>query len=234
MIVVVGQPIFRESEVDGLPARIALVASARGRQVQLVGKAGEDAAGDAVVHALARGGVGHVALLREAGRPTPRAIAVDTDALEAAEAADAANAPTAFVEAGAESQAPEATLAAADTNAALEAADVDLALRYLTDCSVLVLADPAAADLVQVVVAAAGWADAALIVVNPAGGMVPDGLPGDAIVFEAPQADPDAVFATMIGEFAAALDAGADPGDAFRSSLDSGVWTPTPVDLADN
>jgi hypothetical protein len=231
VIVVVGQPIFRESEagaeVDGLPARIALAASARGRQVELVGKAGEDAAGDAVVHALARGGVGHVALLREAGRPTPRAIAVDTDALEAAESEGA---PTAFVEAGAEPRALEATPAAADTDATLEAADVDLALRYLTDCSVLVLADPAAADLVHVVVAAAGWADAALIVVNPAGGMLPEGLPGDAIVFEAPQADPDAVFATMIGEFAAALDAGADPGDAFRSSLDSGGWTPAPVE----
>lgn len=192
MIVVVGQPLYRQSDagpvVDGLPARIALEAAARGRSVQLVGKTGEDPAGDAVVHALARGGVGHVALLREAGRPTPRASAIDTAAI-------------------------------------LEATDVDLALRYLTECSVLVLADPAPLDLVRVVVAAAGWTGSALIVVNRAGEPAAPDLPGDAIVFEAPWADPDGVFAMMLGAFAAALDAGEDPADAFRSSVASGGWT---------
>ena len=82
----------------------------------------------------------------------------------------------------------------------------------------------------QVVVAAAGWAQAALIVVNPAERAVPPGLPEDAIVFEAPDADPDGVFAAMIGSFAAALDAGVDPADAFRSSVDSGGWTPAPAE----
>jgi hypothetical protein len=238
VIVVVGQPRFRESEsgagVDGMPARIALAASARGRSVQLVGKAGEDPEGDAVVHALALGGVGHVALLREAGRPTPRVLPGDADALEAAETLEAAESLTASVEAGAAPDPAATILAAADDGAALEAADVDLALRYLTDCSVLVLAEPAAADLVRVVVAAAGWAEAALVVVSPAGGAVPAGLPADAIVFEAPDADPDGVFAAMIGEFAAALDAGVDPGDAFRSSLDAGGWTPAAPASADD
>lgn len=220
MIVVVGQPLYRESNagaaVDGLPARIALAVAAHGRAVQLVGKAGEDEGGDAVVLALAQGGVGHVALLREAGRPTPRATSAGDDAIGAA-----AQTPTGVPEA--EDEPPTA-------GATLEAADIDLALRYLTEFAVLVLADPAASDVVRVVATAAGWADSRLIVVVPAGEAVPEGLPADVIAFEAPDADPDGVFASMVGSFAAALDDGADPAEAFRSSVGSGGWTPTPVE----
>ena len=180
MIVVVGQPRFRASEsgpgVDGMPARIALVASARGRPVQLVGKAGEDPEGDAVVHALALGGVGHVALLREAGRPTLRADPNDADALWAAEALEATETLTASVEADTGSDPAAAIPAAADDGATLEAADVDLALRYLTDCSVLVARRPAAADLVRVVVAGGRLGRGALVVVRPGR---PSGCPTD-------------------------------------------------------
>lgn len=228
MIVVVGQPLYRESEagvaVDGLPARIALAAAAHGRSVQLVGKAGEDQAGDAVVLALAQGGVGHVALLREAGRPTPRVASASDDAIEAA-----AQTPTGAVEPDDEPPASGSPFEPPNAGATLEAADVDLALRYLTEFAVLVLADPAASDVVRVVSAAAGWADSRLIVVVPAGEAVPEGLPPDAVAFEAPDADPDGVFAAMVGSFAAALDGGGDPAEAFRSSVDSGGWTPTPV-----
>ena len=226
MIVVVGQPLFRESRsgsaVDGLPARIALAAAAHGCSVQLVGKAGEDEAGDAVVLALARGGVGHVALQREAGRPTARAADAIDEAIEEREtslgAIDVDDEPPT-------SQDKDDSIA----GATLEAADVHLALRYLTEFAVLVLADPAVADVVRVATAAARWSDSRLIIVVPAGEAVPEGLPPDAIVFEAPDEDPDGVFASMVGAFAAGLDDGGDPAEAFRSSVDTGGWTETPV-----
>jgi hypothetical protein len=212
VIVVIGQPLFRASDdrpaVDGLPARVALAAASRGRSVQLVGKAGEDPEGDAVVLALAEGGVGHVALLRDAGRPTPQATEptdFDLDLLDEAPVADAATGPP-----------PGST--------ALDAADVDLALRYLTDFAVVVLADPARPDVVGVVADAAGWVGARLILALPPGQTVPDSLPADVIVFEAPAADPDGTFASFVGSFAAALDDGEDPGEAFRSSIEADGW----------
>ena len=176
---------------DGLAAHIALAAAAQGRSVQFVGKVGDDEAGDAVVLALAGGGVGHAALLREAGRPTPRAASIGIDAIEAA--------------------------------------DVDLALRYLTDYAVLVLADSATSDVVRVISAAASWGDARLIVVVPSGEAAPQGLPPEGIVFEAPRADPDGVFAMMVGSFVAALDLGDVPAEAFRSSVETSGWTPAPT-----
>lgn len=228
MIVVVGQPLYSKSEVgpvaDGLAARIALAAAGQGRSVQLVGKVGEDAAGDAVVLALARGGVGHVAVLREAGRPTPRIESIGVDA------ADASGPAAASIAVEEEQAAPASMTAGGADDLALEAADVDLALRYLTDFAVVVLAVRADAETVRVVATAAGWADARLIVVVPAGEAEPAGLPPDAIVFEAPDADPDGVFASMVGTFAAALDDGDDPAVAFQSSVASGGWTAAPAE----
>jgi hypothetical protein len=224
VIVVVGQPLYRESDAgsipDGLAVRIALAAAGHARSVQVVGKAGEDAAGDAVVLALARGGVGHVALLREAGRPTPRIDLVGAGALDAS-ALPAAS--TAIEAAPSDIGGMAATV---EGDLTLEAADVDLGLRYLTDFAVVVLADRADAEMARVVGNAVGWADARLIVVVPAGEAEPAGLPPDAIVFEAPDSDPDGVFAAMVGSFAVALDDGDDPAAAFRSSVESGGWTP--------
>jgi hypothetical protein len=67
-------------------------------------------------------------------------------------------------------------------------------------------------------------------VVLPAGAPVPDGLPPDAIVFEAPDEDPDGVFAAMVGSFAAALDDGDDPGAAFNATVQAAGWTPAQAD----
>jgi hypothetical protein len=227
VIVVIGQPLYLDSEagpaVDGLPARIALTAAALGRPVQLIGKAGEDAAGDAVVLALAQGGVGHVALLREAGRPTRRAAGGSEVTNEAAP-----ETPAQAIDAGDEPPARGMAPGPAADDLALEAADVDLALRYLTEFGVLVLADPVTSDVVAVAAAAASWADSRLIVVVSAGETVPEGLPPDAIVFAAPDADPDGTFAAMVGSFAAALDDGSDPAEAFRSSVDAAGWTSAP------
>ena len=220
VIVVVGQPLFRATEdgaqADGLAARIALAAAVHGRAVQLVGKASEDAEGDAIVLALARGGVGHAALHRDAGQRTPRAvesIGDDVDSL-----GDGAGDPTGG---HAPADAPAAWTA-------LDAADLDLALRYLAEYAVLVLADPAGPEIVGVAAEAAGYAGARLVVVVRPGEAVPDGLAPDVIVFEAPDTDPDGVFGSFVGSFAAALDDGDEPAAAFRSSIEADGWTTSP------
>src|SRR4051812_796601 len=83
MIVVIGSPIGRVSDgaisAAGMSSRIALAAARTGAAVQVVGKTGDDATADSVVLDLARGGVGHVALLRDGSRPTPLEPPVDGD-----------------------------------------------------------------------------------------------------------------------------------------------------------
>jgi hypothetical protein len=214
VIVVIGSPIGRvEGDVfaaGGTASRVALAAAALGRVVQLVGKTGDDATADGVVLELARGGVGHVALLRDAGRATPLE-AIPPDALD---------------EPAPDQDTPSATSAASGAaGPALEAADVELGLRYLTDFAVVVLAEPADPATIAVVADATVWGEARMVLVVPAGGTAPDGLPADAVVFESPGADPDGAFADLVGAFAAALDEGSEPGVAFRSSLASDGWT---------
>lgn len=75
MIVVVGVPAWDETDegrAAGRACEIAIAAAAAGSDVELVGRAGDDDAGDALVLALASAGVGHVALLRDPARPTRR------------------------------------------------------------------------------------------------------------------------------------------------------------------
>jgi hypothetical protein len=45
------------------------------------------------------------------------------------------------------------------------------------------------------------------------------------VAFQAPAADPDGPFAALVGRFAADLDAGVEPGEAFRSSVATDGWT---------
>ena len=69
-----------------------------------------------------------------------------------------------------------------------------------------------------------------MVLVVASGSPVPDHLPADVIVFEAPDADPDGVFADLVGSFAAALADGVEPGEAFRASVDSDGWTEVAAD----
>lgn len=102
----------------------------------------------------------------------------------------------------------------------LEGADVDLALRYLSDVRVVVTV-----GLVPAAVAAAAerasWAGAPLIVIRDAGtgaDAEAEELPDGAIVLEAPASDPEGTFAGFVGAFAARLDAGATPADAWAAT----------------
>ena len=215
MIVVIGRPTGRMADgaiaASGVSSRVALSAAGAGRAVQLVGRVGDDPTADAVVLDLARGGVGHVALLRDGTRATPLEPP-EPDGTELDDADDEA-----------ELTAPDPQVAA--SGPALEAADVDLGLRYLTEFAVLVIAEPVDGATSAVVAEAAGWGDARLIVILPRDAPVPDGLPTDAVVFEAPETDPDGIFATLVGHFAAGLDDGVEPQTAFRDSLSSDGWS---------
>ncbi|HEY7589862.1 MAG TPA: PfkB family carbohydrate kinase [Candidatus Limnocylindrales bacterium] len=204
MIVVIGAPAWRPGASDGSPAgtaACAAVAAARaGSRVELIGKAGEDDAGDALMLALARAGVGHVALLRDAVNATPTVTGPDDrdEALLGDEAA--ADAP------------PTSTVAAP----ILEAADVELALRYLPEYGVIVVAEPQPAATLKVVADAASWVGAALVVVvSASAGAGSVELPPTSIVLEAPPGDPEGAFASMLGELAAAIDRGTPVEAAF-------------------
>jgi hypothetical protein len=68
VIVVLGRPVAERDRgrivPAGLAAQVALAAAAAGARVELVGTVADDDTGDALAVALARGRVGHAALLR--------------------------------------------------------------------------------------------------------------------------------------------------------------------------
>ena len=216
MIVVIGSPVGRDHEglisAAGPASRMALAAARTGRTVQLVGRTGDDPVADAVVLDLGRGGVGHVALLRDPALVTLTEQVTDEDG----DAPVSADAEAATIAAGSETP-----TAGSD----LDPADVDLGLRYLTDFQVVLLAEPSRPDVVSVVAEAARWAEARLVLVVGAGDVVPDDLPADVIILEAPPADPDDAFAEMVGAFVAALDGGIEPDAAFQTSIARDGWT---------
>jgi hypothetical protein len=108
----------------------------------------------------------------------------------------------------------------------LEAADLELALRYLTSVGVLVLADGDPA-LTRVAVEAADWNQASLIVLLGPGAHAPAELPATATVLSCPAADPDGAFGSLVGTYAAALDRGVDAATAFRTTIaETGAWAP--------
>jgi ribokinase len=236
MLAVVGSPSFTpgspsftpgsipgpDGDAAGLAAAIALAAAAAGAEVQLVGKVGDDPAGDAVLLALARGAVGHLALLRDSGQPTPIAPPavsetdpVDEEPLVALLARDEAPDDDAIT--------PSAGVASSSSGLVLEPADISLGLRYIREFRVLVATGPLDEPSVAVVADAAAFVDAALVLVTPPG-RAATGLPGSAIVLEAPVADPDGAFAALVGRLAAALDRGVDAVDAFRIATAEGGW----------
>jgi sugar/nucleoside kinase (ribokinase family) len=204
MIVVVGNPIGRAVElgggVDGTAARTAIAAARGGGDVQLVGKTGEDPLGDEVLMALAAAGVGHVAMLRDPDHPTPLAVAAG-DASPPSAMLDGDNDPPVAIVPPDPADRP-----------ALEAADVELALRYLPDQRVIVVAEPQTDAVVAVVADAADYAGAQLVVVASASSQ----RPARALVIEPPTDDRDGVFGSLLGELAVLLESGASPDEALR------------------
>ena len=182
-----------EAAPVGFAATVATAAAAAGSTVELVTRIGEDDVGDAVILALARAGIGHVATLRDAGRRTPVLGSTDDDA-----GPDLDDDAT-------------STTAASAPGPMLDGGDVGLALRYLSDYRVIVVAHAADRYLLDEVVAAAGWSGARLVVIASPGTEV--AVPNDAIVIAA---EPDAeAVASRVGRYAAAIDGGGEPDTAY-------------------
>jgi hypothetical protein len=189
-----------------------MAAAAAGAAVELVGRAGDDPAGDALMIALSHAGVGHVALLRDPARPT-LLVAPASELVE----------PTLLGD-DPEGGGPPAPTAAGPR---LDAADIDLGLRYLTAFGVLVVTPDALDAGLVVATDAAAFAGAYLVVLVEEATEPPPDLPPDATVLAAPVADPDGAFCRFVAAYAAALDARSAPGDAFASALTEG-WVPEP------
>jgi sugar/nucleoside kinase (ribokinase family) len=201
VIVVIGQVSARvdgsgDVAPAGFAAALARAAADSGAEVEIVSRIGDDPPGDAVLLALARTGIGHVATLRDAGRGTrivpgePEAVAGDDgDARDAQEVEGSANEPV------------------------LEDADVSLALRYLTDYRVIVVVHATSPGIVREAATAAGWAGAHLVVVVSPDVEPTSEVPDGALVLSA---DHDAEgTAHLAGVYAAALDGGEEPDRAY-------------------
>ena len=205
MIAVIGIPRLRGEEaaadVAGLAASIATAAAAADSRVELVGKVGDDAAGDVVLLALGRHGVGHVATLRDPAHPTPLIGAAEDD-------------PDDRMPAGSSS----------DEAPVLEAADVGLALRYLPELGVIVTVH-VGGDVVDEAVSAAGWARTTLIVVVPSGAAAPDGLPPGALALAVDEVDDLGGAGAAIGRYAAAVDQGRPAQAAYADLVAAGEAT---------
>jgi hypothetical protein len=227
VIIVIGSAVYRPDPAGtgraaGVAPDIAAAGAAAGAAVELLARIGEDGAGEELLLALARAGVGHLAILRDATRPTALAPAVaeslaetdDDDPIAAllAEAEVAAARPT---DGPTPAPIPEAPV--------LEPADVSLGLRYLREFDVLVVVEPIAEGGAAAAVEAAAFAGATLVVVAPPGLPVPEAYDA-ATVIEAPADDPDGAFARLVGAYAAALDRGVAPGDAFQAAAEGGGW----------
>lgn len=217
----------RSSTAEGLPVRIARAAAGSGGAVQLVGSVGEDPAGDATLLALARDGIGHAATRRDPSRATPAMPPVTSDPEPAIDEVvvlgedDGSFGATSYTALG-----PFGSVE-------LDGADLELALRYLDDVRVVVVAERLRPDATWMVERAAAFVGATVVVLTgppPADPprFDPDpaarGAVAPTIVIEAPDADPEGIFARTVGAFAAALDAGVEPAAALETAAVAAGW----------
>ncbi len=215
MIVVVGSPAWRAvapAAPAGRACSVALAAATRGARVELVGRVGEDAQGDALLLALTRGGVGHAAVTRDPVRRTPVV------------------APPAPED---DNVSPLAPVAAPPVVPwiHLEAADVTLALRYLDPAGVLVVTDDVAPDALAAAIEGGEFAGMRLVLLVDEASAATATLPAEATILAVPEPGDDdgsgaGAFDALVGAFAAALDAGATPKEAFAAASMGAAWEP--------
>lgn len=111
----------------------------------------------------------------------------------------------------------------------LDPADIELGLRYLSDCRVLVIADGLSDAVATVAMDAAAYHAAAVVAVVPAGAPVPGAFEEGATVLSAPAPDEDGDadegrFAGLVAGFAVGLAEGRPAGDALARAAAGGGW----------
>ena len=105
----------------------------------------------------------------------------------------------------------------------LDHGDVDLGLRYLPDCRVLIAAEPLDPPALTVVAEAAAYHGAALIVLAAPGSAAPEGLPDATTLLGLPDHD-DGAFAELVGRFAVGLAAGEPAAEAWAAAVSETGW----------
>ena len=236
MIVVVGLAALRTTpsgfgEAVGGAPEIAAAAAAEGAAVEIVTKIGEDGAGEELLLALGRAGVGHLAALRDPTLPTSLAINdaeapeddLDLISIVLAEGGRATTGGPDAAPVGSTPESPPGSVPGSSPSMILEPADVALGLQYLRDYRVVVAVEPLSDGGAAVIAEAASFADAALVVVAQPGVAAPPAYAA-ATIIEAPTEDPDGAFAGLVGRYAAALDRGIAPAEAFRAATNVGGW----------
>lgn len=120
----------------------------------------------------------------------------------------------------------------------LDAADVELGLRYVADYHVLILAEPLTPEAEAAAIDAAAYHDAMLVAVLPEGGKISSSLSAAATVLGAPTTeggadDPDdeapgarasQAFASFVAVLAIGIDSGASVAEAFAQAVRSTGW----------
>jgi hypothetical protein len=169
VIVVLGRPTVHRPEPDGelapggLSTAVARWLAGAGAKVELAGSIGDDPEGDRVIVELGRAGIGHAAVLRDPSAHTPS---------------------TGLEPAGT----PPITGRAMPR---LEAADVELALGYLAECRVLVVADSLDPDALSAALRAAEYHGASVVIVADPGEVDPEDLGDRVTLLERPSLDAD-------------------------------------------
>lgn len=178
--------------------------------MEVAGRVGDDPEGDALLFALSKASVGHAAVIRDPARHTPIAsppVPADDDVSPLASVAVAPTVP----------------------GLRLDGADVTLALRYLDPAGVLVVTDDLASDALAAAVEGGEFAGLRLVLLVDNGAVPTAALPADATILAVPERGEDdgtGAFELLVGAFAAALDAGATPKEAFAAASAGAAWEP--------
>jgi ribokinase len=122
----------------------------------------------------------------------------------------------------------------------LDAADIELGLRYVHDCRVLIVGAELADDALSAALEAADYHAAAVVILAPAGAVQPETLGARVTLLERPTVEdgesvPDAAvvaatdadFAAFVARYAVLLDGGETPARAFAAALGESAWEPS-------
>ena len=122
----------------------------------------------------------------------------------------------------------------------LEAADVEMGMRYMAQCRVLVISAELDPDALEAAQEAADFHSAMVVMVANAGTVDPGLLRDDVTLLERPGTEDDeavedavvvaaddAEFGAFVAEYAVRLDRGEAPAQAFQAALGDSAWEPS-------